>query len=167
MTTNTQAGSFEGRIDHNPDLADGANSVVAIVSIKSNSPGATSSVNSAKKRVLGFVVDAARELVTAGTGTVVVSLGGDGAVLVTADRVAHAVATVTDPQSTVGAGDCLLAGLLHALSRGDDPADALATGVAWGAAAVGLPGSRVPSPADVARIRVSLDHHPDLTRLIA
>ena len=116
---------------------------------------------------LGDVVDAARELVTAGTGTVVVSLGGDGAVLVTADRVAHAVATVTDPQSTVGAGDCLLAGLLHALSRGDDPADALATGVAWGAAAVGLPGSRVPSPADVARIRVSLDHHPDLTRLIA
>ncbi len=57
MTTNTQAGSFEGRIDHNPDLADGANSVVAIVSIKSNSPGATSSANSAKKRVLGFVVD--------------------------------------------------------------------------------------------------------------
>ncbi len=55
MTTNTQAGSFEGRIDHNPDLADGANSVVAIVSLKSNSPGATSVV--AKKRVLGFVVD--------------------------------------------------------------------------------------------------------------
>ena len=57
MTTNTQnaAGSFEGRIDHNPDLADGANSVVAIVSIKSNSPGASNIV--AKKRVLGFVVD--------------------------------------------------------------------------------------------------------------
>lgn len=57
MTTTNQnaAGSFEGRIDHNPDLADGANSVVAIVSIKSNSPGASNIV--AKKRVLGFVVD--------------------------------------------------------------------------------------------------------------
>ena len=42
-------------VHHNPDLADGANSVVAIVSIKSNSPGASNIV--AKKRVLGFVVD--------------------------------------------------------------------------------------------------------------
>lgn len=54
MTSNANT-SFEGRIDHNKDLADGANSVVAVVSIKSNSPGASSVV--AKKRVLGFMVD--------------------------------------------------------------------------------------------------------------
>jgi hypothetical protein len=53
--TNLNASSFEGRVDHNKDLASGANSVVAVVSIKSNSPGATTAV--AKKRVLGFVAD--------------------------------------------------------------------------------------------------------------
>jgi len=64
MTSNANT-SFEGRIDHNKDLADGANSVVAVVSIKSNSPGAATGSNGAKKRVLGFVVD--------GSG----SMGGD------------------------------------------------------------------------------------------
>jgi 1-phosphofructokinase/6-phosphofructokinase 2 len=41
--------------------------------------------------------------------------------------------------------------------------DALSTGVAWGAAAVSLPGSRMPSPADVADIQVWLTTEPDLT----
>lgn len=49
--------SFEGRVDHNGYLAEGFRSVVAIVSIKSNSPGALTSSTGAKKRVLGFVDD--------------------------------------------------------------------------------------------------------------
>jgi 1-phosphofructokinase/6-phosphofructokinase 2 len=36
--------------------------------------------------------------------------------------------------------------------------------VAFGAAAVGLPGSQMPSPADVAAVRVTLDESPDLDR---
>ncbi len=77
---------------------------------------------------LADVRDAARELVAGGIEVVAVSLGGDGALLVTADECAHARATITAPLSTVGAGDCMLAGLLHGLSTGRGPADALADG---------------------------------------
>ena len=111
---------------------------------------------------LGDVRDAARELVSNGIELVAVSLGGDGALLVTADVFAHARATITAPLSTVGAGDCMLAGLLHGLSTGLDPADALVTGVTWGAAAVTLPGSRVPAPSDLDGIRAELTRQPDL-----
>ena len=113
-------------------------------------------------RTIGDVRDAARKLVAGGIGTVVVSLGRHGALLVDADTVAHAGAHIDRPVSTVGAGDSLLAGYLHAVCRGATPAQALATGVAWGAAAVSLPGSRMPTPADIARITVTTDAAPDL-----
>ena len=116
---------------------------------------------------LGHVRDAARELVAGGIDVVAVSLGGDGALLVTADECAHARATITAPLSTVGAGDCMLAGLLHGLSTGLDPADALMTGVTWGAAAVTLPGSRVPAPEDLDGIRAVLTREPDFDRVLS
>lgn len=110
---------------------------------------------------LGAVIDAARDLVTGGVGTVVVSLGRDGAVVVDAESATHAVATIGTPRSTVGAGDCLLAGLLHDLSAGRTAAEALRTGVLWGAAAVTLPGSRVPGPTDLDGIAVDVTSAPD------
>ena len=113
---------------------------------------------------LGHVRDAARELVADGIEVVAVSLGGDGALLVTDGATAHARAAITAPLSTVGAGDCMLAGQLHGLSAGHDPADALMTGVTWGAAAVTLPGSRVPTPDDLDGIRAELTREPDLDR---
>ena len=112
---------------------------------------------------LGDVVAAATDLVSHGVGTVVVSLGGDGAVLVSPSALAHAVASVSSPLSTVGAGDALLAGYLFATSNGSTAVQALCTGVAWGAAAVSLPGSRMPAPADVAGVQVSVTTEPDLT----
>ena len=98
--------------------------------------------------------------------TVAVSLGGDGALLVTAAETIHARATITAPLSTVGAGDCMLAGLLHGLSSGLGASDALAAAVTWGAAAVTLPGSRVPTPDDLAGIPVELTHSPALTLVL-
>jgi len=109
------------------------------------------------------VLLAAADLVTHGVAAVVVSLGGHGALLVSPTVVAHAVAPVSSPQSTVGAGDALLAGYLYATGSGSTAKEALCTGVAWGAAAVSLPGSRMPTPADVAGIQVSLTTEPDLT----
>jgi 1-phosphofructokinase len=100
---------------------------------------------------LGDVLSASVDLVTHGVATVVVSLGRYGALL------------VSSPQSTVGAGDALLAGYLYATGSGSTAVDALRTGVAWGAAAVSCPGSRMPTPADVAGIQVSLTTDPDLT----
>lgn len=115
---------------------------------------------------LGDVRDAARRLVRDGIGTVLVSLGRHGAMLVTAEALAHASARIERPISTVGAGDSLLAGYLHAVCRGAGPVDALAAGVAWGAAAVSLPGSRMPNPDDVAAVTVTRTEDPDLdTRL--
>ena len=110
---------------------------------------------------LGDVHAAALDLVADGIEVVAVSLGGDGALLVTADELVHARATITAPLSTVGAGDCMLAGLLHGLSSGRSAADALAVAVTWGAAAVTLPGSRVPAPHDLDGIPVEVTHTPD------
>ncbi len=110
---------------------------------------------------------AAKDLISAGIEVVAVSLGADGALLVTDAEVIHARATIPAPLSTVGAGDCMLAGLLHGLSSGCTAGEALSMGVLWGAAAVTLPGSRVPSPADLLGIPVELSHTPDLTRSLA
>jgi 1-phosphofructokinase len=112
---------------------------------------------------LGDVLVAAVDLVEHGVATVVVSLGGHGALLVSASTIAHAVAPVAAPLSTVGAGDALLAGYLYATGNGSTDVEALSAGVAWGAAAVSLPGSRMPTPSDVAGIQVSLTTEPDLT----
>ena len=98
---------------------------------------------------LADVLEAARSLVDSGVATVVVSLGEHGALAVDADGAAHASAVVDKPLSTVGAGDCLLAGHLAAVEAGASLTDAVASGVKWGAAAVALPASRVPSPVDL------------------
>lgn len=112
---------------------------------------------------LADVVEAAEQIVQGGVGMVAASLGADGAILADATGWWFANARIDAPASTVGAGDCLLAGLLAALDRGESPAQALAAGVAWGAAAVTLPGSGVPHPADTTEIAVTtipphLDH---------
>jgi 1-phosphofructokinase len=88
-----------------------------------------------------------------GADGVLASLGRDGAVLVDRSGIHHAVAQAPTPRSTVGAGDALLAGFLAAGASG--PA-ALAEGVAWGTAAVGLAGSRMPHPADIDRAAVQV-----------
>ena len=116
---------------------------------------------------LGEVIEAAHTLVAGGVGAVVVSLGADGAVLVDAQRCVWAGARVSKPRSTVGAGDCLLAGLLSELHAGHDPERALIAGTTWGAAAVRLPGSAVPVAADLQDIDVTVSHHPDPTIAIS
>ena len=95
---------------------------------------------------LGDVLDAAQELRTRGAHAVLASLGADGAVLVEDDAVAQGRSDVRSPRSSVGAGDAMLAGFLSAGGSGEP---ALATALAWGAAAVSLPGSRMPGASDL------------------
>ena len=102
---------------------------------------------------LGDVVDAAQQLRSWGAGAVLASLGADGAVLVDADGVIMGDSPVDRPRSSVGAGDALLAGFLAAGARGRD---ALREALAWGAAAVSLPGSRMPGPGDLHRDMVRI-----------
>jgi 1-phosphofructokinase len=106
-------------------------------------------------------VDAAQELRSWGAEAVLASLGADGAVLVDAGGVTVGHAPVPSPRSSVGAGDALLAGFLAAGAQG---AAALAEALAWAAAAVGLPGSRMPTSADLRRDTVRIQPAPDLTK---
>ncbi|MFV0129431.1 1-phosphofructokinase [Streptomyces sp. HMX112] len=105
---------------------------------------------------VGDVVEAAEELRRAGAGAVLASLGADGQLLVDGDGVLYGHAAVAAVRSNVGAGDASLAGFLAAGGRG--PA-ALAAAVAHGAAAVQLPGSEMPAPADLdpAAVTVTAD----------
>lgn len=91
-------------------------------------------------------VQAARRLVERGVGTVLVTLGAHGAVLL--DRVGawHAQPPPTTVVSTVGAGDSSLFGYLLADLRGLAPAERLALAVAYGSAATALPGTTIPTP---------------------
>jgi 1-phosphofructokinase len=107
------------------------------------------------------VVDAAQELRSWGAGTVLASLGADGAVLVGPGGVVAGESPLVEPRSTVGAGDALLAGFLAAGGHGPM---ALAEALAWGAAAAALPGSRMPGPADISRDHVRIQPGPDLGR---
>lgn len=79
----------------------------------------------------------ARKLVETGAAEMVaVSLGAVGALLATSTGVTRLPALKGPVRSAVGAGDAFLAALVLALSRGSAPPDALAWGIAAGAAAV-------------------------------
>lgn len=92
---------------------------------------------------------AARDLVRRGVDSVLVTLGAEGAVLVTRDGAWHGTPPATTVVSTVGAGDSALFGYLLGKVRGHRPADRLALAVAYGSAAAGLPGTTIPRPHQV------------------
>jgi 1-phosphofructokinase len=100
------------------------------------------------------VVDSARELLARGVGQVLVSLGREGAVAVSDAVAARAWTRPVVPRSTVGAGDAALAGFLAA---GGEGGEALRAAVAWGAAAVRLPGTAMPGPADIDLDEVTIE----------
>lgn len=87
----------------------------------------------------------AQELIGRGVEMVLATLGGGGAVLVTAEGAWHAVHSPIKVRSTVGAGDCSLAGFLIAHEQGKSLPDCLIQAVAHGSAAAALPGTQVPT----------------------
>lgn len=89
---------------------------------------------------------AARKLVARGVSEVLATLGGAGAVLVSADGAWVATPPPITPVSTVGAGDSSLAGLLSGHLEDLAPAERLRRAVAYGSGATALPGTGVPSP---------------------
>ena len=99
---------------------------------------------------------AASTLVKQGVETVLATLGGHGAVLVTAEGAWHAAPPPTEVVSTVGAGDSSLFGYLLGAIEQRDPAQRLALAVAYGSAAAGLPGTTIPQPHQVDPEQVSV-----------
>lgn len=114
---------------------------------------------------MSAVVDAAREVRDLGVELVLVSLGADGAVLVGPHGVIVGESRIARQRSTVGAGDCFLAGFLSRLAFDDTELDAsLLEALAWGAAAASLPGTAVPGPQHIDHSNVQLVWQPDLDR---
>lgn len=95
---------------------------------------------------LGDVIKAADELRDMGAGAVLASLGAGGMVLVEEGGTWYGTAPAETVRSDVGAGDASLSGFLLAGGTGEV---ALASALAHGAAAVQLPGSAMPTPADL------------------
>ena len=91
------------------------------------------------------IVAAARSLHKRGIEWVVVSMGGKGAIFVTADAAVHAVPPRVPIKSTVGAGDAMVAGIVHARLQnlGIEECARLATAFSLGA--LGEIGPRLPA----------------------
>jgi 1-phosphofructokinase len=97
----------------------------------------------------GAVARHARDLLAGGASAVLATLGAAGAVLVTPEGAWHAAHPPIVPKSTVGAGDCALAGYLLADLDAAAPVERLRRAAAYGTAAAGLAGSATPAPDQV------------------
>lgn len=99
------------------------------------------------------VIATAREVIAAGScKAMAVSMGADGAMLITATEHFQAVAPKAPVLSTVGAGDSMVAGMLAALTKGWGWEQVLQYGVAAGSAATLHKGTELCSLADTERI---------------
>jgi 6-phosphofructokinase 2 len=103
---------------------------------------------------------AALELLAQGSSEViVVSLGAGGALVGTREATVRLRAPTVRIQSRVGAGDSMVAGIVHGLMRGDDIMDAARLGVAAGAAAVMTQGSQLCRRHDVEQLFAEMELH--------
>jgi 6-phosphofructokinase 2 len=100
---------------------------------------------------------AAGRLVDEGRAQIVaLSLGEQGALLVSKEGALRAPAVSVTVSSTVGAGDSFLGGLVHALDRGETLKDALRRAAAAGAAALLSEGTALCRAEDVEALRGSV-----------
>ncbi|MDY6841878.1 MAG: 1-phosphofructokinase family hexose kinase [Pseudomonadota bacterium] len=89
------------------------------------------------------IVREARQLQERGVTWVCISLGAEGALLVTPSRVLKAEAPSVPVASTVGAGDSMVAGMAALLTQGASEQDVLREGIACSAATVMQPGTEL------------------------
>ena len=98
-------------------------------------------------------IAACRKLIDGGKAeAVALTLGGDGAMLVTKDVALRAAPMKIEVVSTVGAGDSFLGGLVAGLAAGQDWEGAFRMGFAAGTAAVMSPGTELCREEDVRRL---------------
>jgi len=95
------------------------------------------------------IIKAARDIVGMGIEIAVISRGKDGIIAATRDKVIRAVPPEVKVKSTVGAGDCTIAGLALKLAGEELLTRACRLAVALGTAAVLTPGTELARRADV------------------
>jgi 6-phosphofructokinase 2 len=106
--------------------------------------GELSALAGVEKLEMNKVDDAALEIIGRGyCEVVVVSLGPQGALLVTKDGFEHIPAPTVLKKSTVGAGDSMVAGMVWSLGQGKDYREMVQMGVACGSAATQNPGTEL------------------------
>jgi len=99
------------------------------------------------------VNEAAKKIIAKdGAEIVVVSLGPQGAVLVTKDDYEYVPAPNVAKKSTVGAGDSMVGGMVWALSQGKSLKEVIRWGVACGSAATMNEGTQLFKTEDVKRL---------------
>lgn len=101
----------------------------------------------------GEIETAAKELIEGKCCTlVVVSMGADGAMLVTKEESVHMQAPAVERKSTVGAGDSMVAGIVLSLANNKSYREALQFGIACGTAATVNPGTELSHLEDVLQL---------------
>ena len=111
-----------------------------------------------RDKVLGVIEEAARELVQSGAAELVaLTLGRDGALLVSGSGALRLDAPDVVAKSAVGAGDSFVAAMTLGLAQGRSPEDAFAYGVAAGAAAVLSAGTGLCRGEDVERLYAEIE----------
>ncbi len=106
-----------------------------------------------KKLEMNEVDDAALRIIQQGKcEVVVVSLGPQGALLVTREGFEHIPAPMVQKQTTVGAGDSMVAGMVWALGQGRSLREMAQIGVACGSAATLNRGTELFQTEDVWRL---------------
>ncbi len=98
------------------------------------------------------IVEAAFEIVAMGIEIVAISRGKDGVIAASRESVVKAVPPPVRVGSTVGAGDCAMAGLALKLAYGEPLAEACRLAVAMGTACVLTAGTELCHRADVERL---------------
>lgn len=87
---------------------------------------------------------------------IIISMGAKGALLVTKDINEMIPAPKTKMKSTVGAGDCMVAGIVYYLSKGKHILEAAQYGVACGTAATMNPGTELCKKEDADNLFTSI-----------
>jgi len=102
---------------------------------------------------LAEVETAAKELIRNGSAEiVVVSLGADGAILISKDETHLVKAPKVEKKSTVGAGDSMVGGMVWALSQNKTLKEVIEIGVCCGTAATMNDGTQLFKKEDVMRL---------------
>jgi 6-phosphofructokinase 2 len=112
------------------------------------------------------VDDAAMEVIKQGSCEVmVVSMGPTGALVVTRDGCEHIPTPTVKKQSTVGAGDSMVAGMVWMLEQGKSISEMVRFGVACGTAATMNPGTQLFKKEDVYRLYEWINKYADTYKM--
>lgn len=105
---------------------------------------------------LESVAEQARQIQRQGVDYVCVSLGSEGALLISPENSFYAEALKVKVRSTVGAGDSMVAGLLAGFVRGMSPIDTLRLAVACSSGTVQQPGTELFFPDAIKKLSPKL-----------